>query len=209
MAHDAGALVFVDGVHYAPHFLPDVAALGCDLFACSAYKFHGPHIGVLWGRRELLERSTFRAWNRHPTARPERMETGTQNHEGIVGAAAAVRWLASLAGPDGDTRGRLATTFCEIHEREAELCSGGYGTDSAAWTPWTLHGPVPATKRTATVSFTVRGVDSEQVAVALARHGVLCLSRGFLRLDGGPSPWARVRRTRANRRRMLYDRRGD
>jgi cysteine desulfurase family protein (TIGR01976 family) len=170
MAHDAGALVFVDGVHYAPHFLPDVAALGCDLFACSAYKFHGPHLGVLWGRRELLERMDVPRLEPAPDSAPERMETGTQNHEGIVGAAAAVRWLASLAGPDGDTRERLATAFREIQEREAELFrrlwDGLAGTDAV-----TLHGPVPETKRTATVSFTVRGVDSERVAVALARQG--------------------------------------
>ena len=170
MAHDAGALVFVDGVHYAPHFLPDVAALGCDLFACSAYKFHGPHLGVLWGRRELLERMDVPRLEPAPDSAPERMETGTQNHEGIVGAAAAVRWLASLAGPDGDTRERLATAFCEIHDREADLFrrlwDGLARTDAV-----TLHGPVPGTKRTATVSFTVRGVDSERVAVALVGQG--------------------------------------
>jgi cysteine desulfurase family protein (TIGR01976 family) len=170
MAHDAGALVFVDGVHYAPHFLPDVAALGCDLFACSAYKFHGPHVGVLWGRRELLERIDVPRLEPAPDSAPERMETGTQNHEGIVGAAAAVRWLASLAGQDGGLRERLAGTFCDIHEREAELFRrlwDGLGSRKSV----TRHGPVPATKRTATVSFTVRGLDSEQVAVALARQG--------------------------------------
>jgi cysteine desulfurase family protein (TIGR01976 family) len=168
MAHDAGALVFVDGVHYAPHFLPDVAALGCDLFACSAYKFHGPHIGVLWGRRALLERLDVPRLEPAPDTAPERLETGTQNQEGIVGAAAAVRWLAALAGPDGDLRQRLAATFQEVHRRESDLFqrlwAGLGGMESV-----TCYGPPPATKRTATVSFTVRGFDSEQVAVALAR----------------------------------------
>jgi cysteine desulfurase family protein (TIGR01976 family) len=169
MAHDAGALVFVDGVHYAPHFLPDVAALGCDLFACSAYKFHGPHVGVLWGRRELLERIDVPRLAPAPDTAPERMETGTQNHEGIIGAAAAVRWLGSLAGTDGVLRERLAATFREIHGRESELFRRLWDRlgdlDSV-----TRHGPLPATNRTATVSFTVRGIDSEQVAVSLARE---------------------------------------
>ena len=169
MAHEAGALVFVDGVHYAPHFLPDVAALGCDLFACSAYKFHGPHLGVRCGRRELLERLDVPRLEPAPDSAPERLETGTQNQEGIVGAAAAVRWLASLAGPDGELRERLTASFQEVHRREAELFGclwDGLGAVGGV----RRYGPPPATKRTATVSFTVRGIDAEQVAVALARE---------------------------------------
>ena len=167
MAHDAGALVFIDGVHYAPHFLPDVVALGCDLFACSADKFHGPHVGVLWGRRPLLERLDVPRLEPAPDAAPERLETGTQNHEGIVGAAAAVRWLASLAPPATTLRQQLAVSLDAIHRREATLFDQlwrGLGTIAAV----TRFGPPPATHRTATVSFTVRGRDSETVAVALA-----------------------------------------
>ncbi len=163
MAHDAGALVFVDGVHYAPHFLPDVAELGCDLFACSAYKFHGPHVGVLWGKRALLERLDVPRLEPAPSTSPERLETGTQNQEGIVGSAAAVQWLASLSGNDGDLRTRLATCYAEIHRREAalfaQLWRGLGGIDGV-----TRFGPTPDAKRTATISFVVRGIDSEQVA---------------------------------------------
>ncbi|MGH7524938.1 MAG: cysteine desulfurase-like protein [Gemmatimonadales bacterium] len=170
MAHETGALVFVDGVHYAPHVRPDVTALGCDLFACSAYKFHGPHIGVLWGRRPLLERLDVPRLEPAPDTAPERLETGTQNHEGIVGAAAAVRWLASLAPSAPTFREQLAVSFGEIHRREAELLDQlwqGLGAMGAV----TRFGPPPATHRTATVSFTVRGHDSEAVAVALAGAG--------------------------------------
>jgi cysteine desulfurase family protein (TIGR01976 family) len=168
MAHDAGALVFVDGVHYAPHFLPDVAALGCDLFACSAYKFHGPHVGVLWGRRSLLERLDVPRLEPAPDTAPERLETGTQNHEGIVGAAAAIQWLASLAPPAPGLRERLAVSLGEIHRREAQLFDRLWrGLGDIA--PVTRFGPPPATDRTATVSFTVRGHDSEAVAMELAR----------------------------------------
>ena len=170
MAHDVGALVFVDGVHYAPHFLPDVGALGCDLFACSAYKFYGPHVGVLWGRRDLLERMDAPRLEPAPQTAPERLETGTQNQEGIVGAAAAVRWLASLTPGGDDTRQRLAATYDEVHRRSATLFSrlwDGLGAIGGV----RRYGPPPTAKRTATVSFTVANVDSERVAIALARAG--------------------------------------
>ena len=124
---------------------------------------------MLWGRRELLERIDVPRLEPAPDTAPERMETGTQNHEGIVGAAAAVRWLASLAGPDGRLRERLAATLGAIQDRELELFRrlwDGLGDLDSV----TRHGPLPATKRTPTVSFTVRGVDSEQVAAALARE---------------------------------------
>src|SRR5215207_6822729 len=90
MARAAGALTFVDAVHYAPHRRVDVEELGCDFLACSAYKFFGPHAGVLWGRRELLE--GFRPYRLPPapSEAPGRWETGTQNHEAIAGIAAAV-----------------------------------------------------------------------------------------------------------------------
>ena len=97
MAHDAGALLFVDAVHYAPHRLVDVRAMDCDFLACSAYKFYGPHVGVLYGKHDLLAHLDVPKLRPAPDTAPERLETGTQNHEGIVGAAAAVEFLASLA----------------------------------------------------------------------------------------------------------------
>ena len=178
MARDAGALVFVDGVHYAPHVLPDVAALGCDFFACSAYKFCGPHIGVLWARRDLVERLDVPRLDPAPDTSPERLETGTQNHEGIVGGAAAVRWLASLRRGRGQLRSELALAYDEIHRREAalfaKLWDGLRSIDGV-----TTYGPAADTRRTATASFSVAGVDSEQVAVALARDGCFVSNGDF------------------------------
>ena len=108
-ARRQGALVFVDAVHYAPHALVDVAALGSDFLACSAYKFYGPHVGVLWGRQSLLDELDLPRLEPAPASAPENLETGTQNHEGIVGAAAAVEFLASLAeGPDAPRAARGA-----------------------------------------------------------------------------------------------------
>jgi cysteine desulfurase family protein (TIGR01976 family) len=101
-ARAVGALVYVDAVHFAAHGLVDAAAWGCDLLACSAYKFYGPHVGVLWGRPELLQRLDLPRLDPAPQRAPERAETGTQNHEGIVGAAAAVDFIAGLAGGPGE-----------------------------------------------------------------------------------------------------------
>lgn len=167
IARSAGALVYVDGVHYSPHVLPDVQALGADFFACSAYKFFGPHVGVLWGRGELLQRLDVPKLEPAPDTAPDRLETGTQNHEGIVGAAAAVRWIASLAGESGDLRPRLRIAYDALHEREAALFERlwhGMGQLSAV----TRLGPPPRTARTATIALTVKGRPSATVAQALA-----------------------------------------
>jgi Selenocysteine lyase len=110
MAHSSGAKIFVDAVHHAPHELIDVRDWNCDFLACSAYKFYGPHIGILYGRHDLLDSLDFPKLAPAPDSAPERAETGTQNHEGIAGAAAAVNFLASLAS--GSTlRERLHAAF--------------------------------------------------------------------------------------------------
>ena len=96
-AHQVGALVFVDAVHYAPHGPIDVQALDCDLMACAVYKFFGPHVGVLYGKQEVLEQ--LPAYKIRP-AKP-RFEIGTQNHEGIAGSLAAVDYLAELGRQQG------------------------------------------------------------------------------------------------------------
>ncbi len=94
-----GALVYLDAVHYAPHGLIDVQAWDCDFLACSAYKFFGPHVGILWGRRELLARLPAYKVRPASDALPDRWMTGTQNHEGLAGVTAAIDYLASLAPP--------------------------------------------------------------------------------------------------------------
>ncbi|MDP6945277.1 MAG: cysteine desulfurase-like protein [Myxococcota bacterium] len=127
IAHAVGATVFVDAVHYAPHGLIDVDAWGCDFLACSAYKFFGPHVGVLWGRREWM--TTLDAYRVRPAGDdiPDRWMTGTQNHEGIAGALEAVNYLADLgrAASGEVTLGRreaLAAAFEAIGDHEAALC---------------------------------------------------------------------------------------
>ena len=175
-----GALAFVDAVHYAPHALVDVRALGCDLLACSAYKFYGPHVGVLFGRHDLLASLDVPKLQPAPDTAPERLETGTQNHEGIVGAAAAVDFLASLAvGVPGRTlsrRAALERVFAELHARGQALVTRLY-TGLQALPGVTVYGPPPSAPRTPTVAFVVRDRPSDEVARELVSRG-LFLSNG-------------------------------
>jgi cysteine desulfurase family protein (TIGR01976 family) len=170
LAHAAGALVFVDAVHYAPHALVDATALGADFLACSAYKFYGPHVGVLWGRQALLEALDLPKLAPAPEEAPERLETGTQNHEGIVGAAAAVDFLASL-GAAHTRRARLQAAFATLHARGQQLVErlwSGLGAIPGV----AVYGPPPGESRTPTVAFTVSGFESEAAARALAERAV-------------------------------------
>jgi len=96
MAHEAGARVWVDAVHYAPHRAIDVQAIGCDFLVCSAYKFFGPHVGVVWGKQDLLEQlAAYKVRPSNPNP-PNKFETGTLNHEGLAGVVAAVEYLAQV-----------------------------------------------------------------------------------------------------------------
>ncbi len=119
MVHAVGGLVFLDAVHYAPHRTIDVVDWDCDFLACSAYKFFGPHIGLLYGKREPLE--TLPAYNLRasPAELPGRWMTGTQNHEGIAGMLSAIDYIASLGG-DGDDgrRGALVRAYESIVAHE-------------------------------------------------------------------------------------------
>jgi cysteine desulfurase family protein (TIGR01976 family) len=171
LAHDAGALVYVDAVHYAPHNLVDVREIDCDFLACSAYKFNGPHVGILYAKRTLLGEVDFpRLLPAHHNA-PERAESGTLNHEGIVGAGAAVDFFASLNSSPGSRREKLLGTFRELHDRGdklfARLWNGLERVDGVR-----VFGLAPGSRRTPTVAFTVAGWNSREVATALAERGL-------------------------------------
>ena len=177
MAHAVGAQIFVDAVHYAPHELVDVRAMDCDFLSCSAYKFYGPHIGVLYGRADLLASLDFPKLMPAPDSAPERAETGTQNHEGIAGAAAAVDFLASLA-PSGTRRERLSAAFAGLHERGAELVGQlwrGLGEIDGV----KIYGPSPAEPRTPTIGFTIAGHSSAEVAQRLAEDAIFVSNGDF------------------------------
>ena len=177
-ARAVGALIFCDAVHYAPHALVDVRALGCDFLACSAYKFYGPHVGILWGRRDLMTSLDVPKLPPAPNSAPERFETGTQNHEGIAGAAAAVEFFASLARGTGPRRQRLQAAFTELHARGRALLNSAWrGLSSISGVR--LYGPAPDKPRTPTVCFSVEKVPSEAVVRHLADRAVFATHGDF------------------------------
>jgi cysteine desulfurase family protein (TIGR01976 family) len=175
MARAVGALVFVDAVHYVPHALVDVQALDCDFLGMSAYKFYGPHIGVLFGKLALLESIDFPKLIPAPDAAPENVETGTQNQEGMVGAGATVDFLASLVNGTS-RRSRLAAAYAGLHERSAQLVRRLW-TGLSSIDGVRLYGPSPDLPRTPTIAFTVDDVPSTEVSRRLASRG-LFLSHG-------------------------------
>jgi cysteine desulfurase family protein (TIGR01976 family) len=178
-AASPGVITFVDAVHYAPHHLVDVRAIDCDYLACSAYKFYGPHVGILYGKHERLAALDVPRLDPAPNDAPERMETGTQNHEGIAGAAAAVDFLASIAADAGaHRRTRLAAAFAELQARGDTMLRrmwDGLGAIKGV----TLYGPPPGEARTPTVVFTVAGVPTTDVALALAARGIFASNGDF------------------------------
>lgn len=179
LAHAAGALVFVDAVHHAAHAPIDVREIGCDFLACSAYKFYGPHIGVLYGRRDRLEELDPPRLEPAPDEVPERFETGTQNHEGIAGAAAAVDFLASLHDDDRlGRRERLRRSMAAIHARGTEMATrlweGLAGIERVR-----LYGPAPDQPRTPTVAFTIQGLGSDEVVRRLAERALFATHGDF------------------------------
>lgn len=177
VAHSVGALAFVDAVHYAPHELVDVRAWDCDFLACSAYKFHGPHAGVLYGKYDHLAQMDVPRLEPAPDTVPERLETGTQNHEGIVGVGAAVDFLASI-GVGDSRRERLASAFGALHRRNAKLLerlwAGLYALPGVR-----IHGVAPDAARTPTIAFTVRDMLPDDVARRLVDRGVFVSSGDF------------------------------
>lgn len=177
LAHALGAQVFVDAVHFAPHQLIDVQVLDCDFLACSAYKFYGPHLGILYGRQELIAGIDFPKLEPAPNDAPERAETGTQNHEGIAGTEAAIEFLASLA--EGETRReRLAAAFEGLEERGRELVRQlwhGLGAIPGVQ----IYGPTPDQPRSPTVAFTLDKVPSGEVASRLAEEGIFVSDGDF------------------------------
>ena len=179
-AHELGAQVFVDAVHYAPHRLVDIETLGCDYLAASVYKFFGPHVGLLWGRPELLAELPTDTVRPADYPGPGRWMTGTPNLEGIAGAAEAVRYLASLAGgaDDDSLRVRLERAFQAIEQHEGRLVRRLL--DGLARRPdFEVIGitkPEQLEDRVPTVSLTHRHLSPETMARQLAAQGIFVWS---------------------------------
>jgi cysteine desulfurase family protein (TIGR01976 family) len=186
LAHDAGAFVYLDAVHYAPHGPIDVQDWGCDFLACSAYKFFGPHVGILWGRRDLLESLT--PYKVRPAAEsiPDRWMTGTQNHEGIAGIVTAVEYLAGLAPAAGsDRRQQLRAAMNTVRAYETGLCRRLL--EGLAERPrFHVRGITDLARlaeRAPTVSITATGCTPEQLALHLAAQEIYAWNGNFYALE--------------------------
>jgi cysteine desulfurase family protein (TIGR01976 family) len=189
-AHAVGAQVFLDAVHFAPHGLIDVQAWGCDFLACSAYKFFGPHVGILWGRRELLERLDAYKVRPAPSELPGKWMTGTQSHEAIAGALAAVEYLADLgrllAGNDMlSRRAALREMYREVGTYERELTRRLLAglADIPAIQVYGITEPTRFDERFATVSFTHERFTSAQMAERLGRQGLFAWHGNYYALN--------------------------
>ncbi|HEV7624501.1 MAG TPA: cysteine desulfurase-like protein [Amnibacterium sp.] len=179
LAHGAGALVWVDGVHLAAHVLVDVAALGADFFACSPYKFLGPHCAALVADPALLESIVIEKLAPSTNAVPERFEYGTLPYELMAGVAAAVDVLADLGGADAalPRRERLRASFAALHEHEARLLERLEAGLRSHGGGIVLHSR--AADRTPTQTITVPGRSTADAAAFLTERDIAVGSSDF------------------------------
>ncbi len=166
-----GALSYVDAVHYSAHRLSDVRTLGCDFLAASAYKFFGPHTGLLYGKKEHLETLTPYKVRPAPETAPDRWETGTQSFESLAAVTAAIDYLASL-GTGEDRRHRLQSAFDAIRAHEDGL-STRFLSGVAEMPGVRLYGPPDAgDQRVSTFAVDVAGMGAQEVAAEMGRRGI-------------------------------------
>jgi len=178
LAHDVGAMTFIDAVHYAPHGLIDVKALDTDFLACSSYKFFGPHQGILYGKRDQLLRLRPYKLRVCSEKLPDRWETGTQNHECMAGVTAAIDYIAEVGRYHGSgitTRREAIVTAYEVfqqYERElAELLISGL-LDIPGLTFYGITDPAKFAQRTPTVAIRLEGYTPRDLAMRLGEHGI-------------------------------------
>ncbi len=173
-----GALLVVDAVHYAPHFPVDVRALGADFLLCSAYKFYGPHVGVLYSAPGALDRLPTDRLSTQDPAAPHRIETGTLNHAAIAGVRAAIEYLARW-GRGADLRERIVAAMTGISAYEHSLAGYFYGA-VAALPGVRIWGPDFSSRtRAPTVSITLAGHTPAAVAAALGERGICVWDGNF------------------------------
>lgn len=179
-AHSVGAMVFVDAVHYAPHGPIDVRRLDCDFLACSAYKFFGPHQGLLYGKAEHLERLQPYKVRPADDGIPECFETGTQNHEAMAGVSAAVDYLAELGRlTDPQLAGRSRREQISAAMRAVQAYERGLATqlvEGLSGIPglrlFGIREPERFDRRTPTAAIRIDGLHPRRIAAHLGRQGI-------------------------------------
>ena len=184
-AHRVGAVVYVDAVHFTPHHRVDLATLGADLLVASAYKFFGPHTGVLAGRLQLLDEIDAYRLRPAPEDPPGKWETGTQSFESLAGVTAAVDYLASLgriAGGSGDRRTLLDAAMAAVTDHEdPTLPSLSRQPRDLAWCPSPRPGGVAP--RCPTFALEVEGLHPDDVVIALADRGVFAWAGHYYAIE--------------------------
>lgn len=183
MAHEVGALVYVDAVHYAPHELVDVQALDCDFLACSAYKFFGPHLGMVYGKREHLEGFTPYKVEPAKDVIPGRWETGTQSFEALAGLIAAVDYIADISELDDShsRREKLTVAFAKTKQHEMAL-SEHFLTRLVNYPKIKLFGIDDLerlSERTPTFALTFAGLEPRQVSEFLGKQHICVWDGNF------------------------------
>jgi selenocysteine lyase/cysteine desulfurase len=176
-ARDAGALVAVDAVHAAPHIPVDRGAIGSDIITCSAYKFFGPHVGVTAIRRDLFEKLDVYRLEPAPEYIPDKLETGTQNHEGIAGVKGALDFIASL-GEGTSRRERLTSAMQTIEDYEAALAET-FRSALEQLPGVKLYAAPQEVRKTPTIAFGVEGHTPEEVCVRMLEDGFFIAAGDF------------------------------
>lgn len=182
LAHEAGALVYLDAVHAGPHRLIDVRSIDCDFLVASAYKFFGPHIGILYGKLDLLADLDFYKVRPAPSDPPDKLETGTQSFESVAGVTAAVDYLAGLG--DGDSRrAQLESAYRSIGRQE-DMLGNRFVEGLGEMDRVTVHGvPEMDGRRVVTFAISVVGVPADEVAAHLAALGIYVWSGHYYALN--------------------------
>ncbi len=178
LAYKHNAWLVLDAVHYAPHFSIDVQKLGCDFLLCSAYKFYGPHVGILYSRPGLLDRIPTDRLRTAGQAAPDSIETGTLNHAAIAGVTAAVDFLASLG--KGDTlRDKLINAYKNIGDHERNMALQLYEGLKKIQGVKVIGQDFSSAHRAPTVSFTMEGKTPQQVCAHLATKNICAWDGNF------------------------------
>jgi len=171
LAYRSGAWLVLDAVHYAPHFSIDVQELGCDFLLCSAYKFYGPHVGLLYSRPGLLDQIPTDRLRTAGQAAPENIETGTLNHAAIAGVSAAVDFIASY-GAGNSLREKIVDAYRQFGAHERMLAEKLYNGLSACKELTIIGQSFQASHRSPTISFLHHRLSAEQVCRKLAEKNI-------------------------------------
>jgi cysteine desulfurase family protein (TIGR01976 family) len=189
LAHAAGSMAFLDAVHYAPHGPIDVRAVDCDFLACSSYKFFGPHLGILFGKREQLQRLRPYKLRACTEKLPDRWETGTQNHECLAGLIAVIDYIADVGrhpDPSAGTRREALLAAYEVfqqHERELveQLINGLLAIPGLTF--YGIKDVAKFDQRTPTVAIRMEGYTPRELATHLGERGIFTWDGNYYAID--------------------------